>query len=265
MNYALESAVGGEVHAKGEVQRADGSVEPRTRIGMLTPSSNTVLEPMTSAILAELESVSAHYARLRVTEISNDPKALAQFDMTPMLEAASMLADVRPKAMVWNGTSGGWRGIEADRRLAATIEAQFDLGVSTVTIALHGLLKAQGIKRLAFVTPYTADIQAKIIENFTSEGFSCTVSPCLGISENFAFGTVSAASMDAMVAEAAAARPEVIIPFCTNLAATPHAGRWEEEYGIPIFDSVAVAARAGLELSGIAPRAITGWGRIFGL
>ncbi len=55
---------------------------------MLTPSSNTVLEPVTAAILAGLPEVSAHFGRFRVTEVALSGPALAQFDDTEILRAA---------------------------------------------------------------------------------------------------------------------------------------------------------------------------------
>ena len=55
------------------------------RLGMLTPSSNTTLEPVTTAMLAGLPSVSLHFSRFRVTEIAVTPGALAQFDDRPIL------------------------------------------------------------------------------------------------------------------------------------------------------------------------------------
>ena len=61
----------------------------RTLLGMLTPSSNTVLEPVTSAILADLPDVTAHFGRFRVTEISLSDKALGQFSIQPILDTAS--------------------------------------------------------------------------------------------------------------------------------------------------------------------------------
>ena len=106
------------------------------RLGMLTPSSNTVLEPMTSAIMATQPNISVHFSRLRVTEISVEAKALAQFHGTPMLEAAALLADARPNAIIWNGTSGGWTGLDADRGLVAILEERLQVPVSTVTLAL---------------------------------------------------------------------------------------------------------------------------------
>src|ERR1700757_393578 len=65
------------------------------RLGMLTPSSNTTLEPVTSAMLAGLPGVSAHFSRFRVTEIALTDEALAQFDDRPILVAAELLAHAR--------------------------------------------------------------------------------------------------------------------------------------------------------------------------
>ena len=233
------------------------------RLGMITPSSNTSLEPMTSLLLAKTPEITAHYARIRVTEITLGAKGLAQFDPGPMLDAVSLLADMRPHAIVWNGTSGGWRGLEADRQLCATLEDATGIATTTMTLALVDLLRKRGFKRIGFVTPYTGDVQAKILGTFTIEGFACSASPCLGISENFAFATVPGEAMDRMVAEAAAEKPDVILPFCTNLAATPHARGWEDRYGIPVYDSIAMAARAGIELAGGSPTVITSFGTVF--
>src|SRR5258706_11936641 len=82
----------------------------RVLLGMLTPSSNTVLEPLTSAMVAQLPEVSAHFARFRVTEISLASQALGQFDVATILEAARLLADARVDVIAWNGTSSGWLG-----------------------------------------------------------------------------------------------------------------------------------------------------------
>ncbi|MGU4704105.1 Asp/Glu/hydantoin racemase, partial [Burkholderia cepacia] len=63
-------------------------MNPRIRIGILTPSSNTALEPLTSAIVAGLPHVSVHFARFTVTEIALSAAALDQFDAAHILVAA---------------------------------------------------------------------------------------------------------------------------------------------------------------------------------
>lgn len=52
----------------------------RIRLGMLTPSSNTVLEPVSAAMVAGLPEVSVHFGRFKVTEIALSDQALKQFD-----------------------------------------------------------------------------------------------------------------------------------------------------------------------------------------
>ena len=88
-----------------------------TRLGMLTPSSNTVLEPLTAAMLADLPDASAHFARFRVLKISMEDDALGQFKNEPMLAAAELLADAQVQSICWNGTSSGWLGFDTDRTL----------------------------------------------------------------------------------------------------------------------------------------------------
>src|SRR4051812_4843002 len=95
----------------------------QVRIGMLTPSSNTVLEPLTQAMLAGVSGVTAHFSRFRVTEISLSEGALAQFDDRPILAAAELLADARMDVITWNGTSAAWRGFETDLELCERITA----------------------------------------------------------------------------------------------------------------------------------------------
>ena len=80
------------------------------RLGVLTPSSNTALEPLTSAIVAGLPGVSAHFSRFKVTEISLSPDALGQFDDSKILAAAELLADAKVDVIGWSGTAAGWKG-----------------------------------------------------------------------------------------------------------------------------------------------------------
>jgi hypothetical protein len=91
----------------------------RRRLGMITPSSNSILEPVTSAMLANVAGITAHFARFRVTEIALDAAALNQFDASAMLPAADLLADTKVDAIAWNGTSASWLGASRDRSLCA--------------------------------------------------------------------------------------------------------------------------------------------------
>ena len=81
----------------------------RTLLGMLTPSSNTVLEPVTTAMVSGVPGVSAHFGRFRVTEIALSKQALAQFDNSEILRAAELLSHAKVGAIGWKPLAGGCR------------------------------------------------------------------------------------------------------------------------------------------------------------
>ena len=80
----------------------------RYLMGQLTPSSNTVLEPVCGSILAGVPDVTCHYSRFRVRQIALNAQADAQFDPAPILQAAELLADAKVQVICWNGTAAGW-------------------------------------------------------------------------------------------------------------------------------------------------------------
>ena len=233
------------------------------RIGMLTPSSNTVLEPMTARILGALPNVSVHFARFRVTAIGLDPDALGQFDDAPMLAAAGLLADAKVDVISWNGTSAGWLGLQSDRDLCVRITATTGIPASTSVLALFDILLRRGERRIGLVTPYTEDVQAAIVAGFGRDGISVVAERHLDLRDNFSFGCVDGATLEAMIREVAEARPDAVVVLCTNLAAAPLVARLERELGLPIHDSVATAVFGALDRIGVATDQVTDFGALF--
>ncbi len=235
----------------------------RTLIGMLTPSSNTVLEPVTGAMLAGLPGVSAHFSRFRVTEISLGGDALGQFEAAPILTAARLLADARVDVIAWNGTSSGWLGFEADEALCAAITRETGIASTTSVLALNEVMRATGATRFGLVTPYLHDVQARVVATYRRHGFECVAERHLNDPGNFSFSEVSAAQIAAMVREVAAARPSCITTFCTNLRAAPLVDALERETGIPVYDTVSVVVWKALRMAGLDPATVKGWGSLF--
>ena len=111
------------------------AMSQRTRLGMLTPSSNTTLEPVSAAMLADLPECSVHFGRFRVTEIALSDKALAQFDPSEILAAAELLSHARCDVIAWNGTSSGWLGFDTDERLCEAITGRTGAKACRSTLA----------------------------------------------------------------------------------------------------------------------------------
>jgi maleate isomerase len=120
------------------------------RLGMLTPSSNTVLEPVTQAMLVDLPEVSAHFSRFRVTEISLALPALNQFENSALLDAAQLLADANVDVIAWNGTSAGWLGLDQDRELCRQITLLQAFPATTSVLALQEIFLARTSLSLAW-------------------------------------------------------------------------------------------------------------------
>jgi maleate isomerase len=233
------------------------------RLGMLTPSSNTVLEPVTYGMLRDQPSITAHFARFKVTEIALSQAALGQFDLTPVLAAAELLAHAKCDVIAWNGTSASWLGFERDEALVREIEAQTGIAAATCILGYRDLFHRLNIKRVGLVSPYTTDVQQRIMSNWGAAGFKCTAERHAGLSDNFSFCEVDEARIEQMIREVAADGCDAIAILCTNMNGAAVAARLEPELGMPILDSVAVTLHASLQRAGSNTSGLRGWGSLF--
>jgi maleate isomerase len=235
----------------------------RVRLGMLTPSSNTALEPVTARMLAGLPEVTAHFSRFRVTEIALGAAFDAQFDVVPMLAAAELLADARCDSICWNGTSASWLGIERDRALCAAITGRTGIPATSAVLAMLDAFRLAGVRRYGLVTPYTQDVQQAIVRNLEREGFQCAAERHAGLRTNFDFAAVASSDIAARAREVAVERPEAVVVLCTNMDGASLAPGFERDTGITLLDSIALSSWGALRAAGADPTPVTGWGRLF--
>ncbi len=235
----------------------------RKRIGVLTPSSNTALEPLTSAMVASVPGVTAHFARFTVTEISLKEAALRQFDDSRILEAARLLADAHVDVIGWSGTSSSWLGFERDTQLCARITEATGIPATTSVLALNEVLAAARVRKLGLVTPYVPDVQQRIMASYRGIGVDCTAERHMDISVNFDFAEVEPDTLARLAREVAAAHPDAITMLCTNLRSAQLVDSLERELGMPIFDSTATVVWKALKLIGADTRQVHAWGRLF--
>ncbi len=236
----------------------------RKCIGVLTPSSNTALEPLTSAMVAGVPQVSAHFSRFPVTEISMRQQSVHQFDPQVILAAARLLADAKVDVICWSGTAAGWLGTEQDEALCRLITEDTGIAATTAILALNELMADNGVRRLGLVTPYIDDVQQRIIANYGKAGIECVAEAHLGLTVNHQFGCIEPEQLARLIREVAAARPDAITVLCTNLRAAHLAQDLEQELGIPIYDSVAAVVWKAFGMVGVPSGTLAGWGRMFG-
>ncbi|WP_420398414.1 maleate cis-trans isomerase family protein [Marinovum algicola] len=233
------------------------------RIGLLTPSSNTIMEPRVSQILADTPGTTAHFARFRVVKIAMSDEALGQFSFVPQLEAAEHLADAKCDVIAWGGTSGGWLGADNDAALVRAITERTGVPATTSTLATLDAFRALGVSRYALATPYLDEVQEAIVRNFAALGFTCAAERHLGDPGNFSFATYPEERIAGLIQEVATAKPEAIAVYCTNFDGPRVAPGIERDTGIAVLDSIAVTLWHTLRLAGRDTAALADWGRIF--
>jgi maleate isomerase len=239
------------------------ATEQVRRIGMLVPSSNTVAEPATAAMLAGVPSVTLHVARFRVTRLDSSAEALAQFQADPLLAAADMLMDAHMHSVTLNATASCYTGMRHDRALVDAFAARGIAG-DTAMLALLELLAGFGARRIGLVTPFLHDVQEATIRVLAEEGIEVVAERHLNDPGNFSFARFGEDQVTALTREVAAVPGlDAIAIVSTNLRGARAAVAVEGETGIPVLDTCATALWGALRRAGVAPSVVRGWGRLF--
>ena len=93
----------------------------KTRIAMLTPSSNPVVEPWYYELVRSQSDTSIHFGRVELLWIDDEAESQSQFQDEAMLRGFDLLSYVKPSVIGWNGTSASWLGLDRDRQLVEEI------------------------------------------------------------------------------------------------------------------------------------------------
>jgi maleate isomerase len=229
---------------------------------MITPSSNTVVEPTTMAVTAGLQPpLTTHYTRIEVKTISLEPDSLAHFQTDTFVRAAELLADASMDVIAWNGTAGAWQGLAVDNEVRAAITRRTGAPSTTATLAQFKVFEAFGVQRYALAVPYLSSVRDAIVRTYARAGADCRGSATLEISENAAFAEVSADTIRTLVARADAPDAQAIVIVCTNLPAGWLVEELEQVHGKPVFDSTLVTIWDALRMAGRRD-VISGWGTL---
>jgi maleate isomerase len=220
------------------------------RIGMIVPSSNTCLEPMTYHMLADRDDVTVHFTRIPVTRIGLDTDSEQQFDPSTMQAAADLLATADVDIIAWNGTSGSWIGPEGDRQIAEAITGQTGIPATTSTLAYLEAFRRFDITSIGLITPYTHDVNTAVIDQYKTLGIGTVGEVHLGLSDNESFARVRPTELSPHLRELAASHPEALVVLCTNVFGAPLAEEIEKDTDIPLLDSVAVTLWQTLIMAG---------------
>ena len=221
------------------------------RVGLLVPSSNTVMEPDLWRALPPDATLHSGRMYLEDTTPEGEHRMLDEHVIPP----ARDLATARPDLIVFGCTSAGaLRGNDYDAELCRRIS---DLsGVPTVSViaSVRKAITASGARRVGVVTPYVDALNQRIKESVEADGVEVVTIAGLGISDNFQIAAVPGSEI-VDFAERSLRGLDLDLAFvsCTNFPAVSVLPELERRLGLPVVTSNQAAIAAVLALLAAAP------------
>ena len=128
----------------------------RARIGFLVPPGNPTVEPEMVALAPQ--GVSVHFTRLSASGPTGTHEGQAERNRSQIAsldEAVRLLAMVSPAAVVLAHTATSYMlGQEAEAALLARLESASGTRILTAFGGVVAALRALGVRRIAYATPY---------------------------------------------------------------------------------------------------------------
>lgn len=222
------------------------------RIGLIVPSTNSVVEPELSAHAPD--GVAFYATRVPVAEVKTEAEKVASIvamrDRLPA--AAAELGSLGPAAVGYACTSGSFlNGRDVDAETCAQLRAASGVPSYTTSTAVVAALRTLGVTRLAVVTPYIAPVAEGAVSYFAQSGFSVVARADLNLLSNLEKGRLDVAASERLVREVDTAAADAVMISCTNWRTLDRLPALEQELGIPVVSSNLATLWAGLRLAGV--------------
>ena len=229
----------------------------RTRLGVILPSVNTVVEPWYGRVVPA--GVTVHAARMFL-DANLTPEALVRMDRGEGMNAVKQIMSCKPAAVAYCCTASSVvQGLEYDGRLNHELTHAAGVPAFSATSAIIEALHAVGAKRIAVCSPYTKAIDDAEHEFFSAAGFDIVGSAHLGIADSFKLADPSAEEIYALWQKSWRADADASLITCLNMNSQDVVARIERETGKPVVTSTQATLWKLMRAAGV-PDAIAGFG-----
>lgn len=219
---------------------------PTRKIGLIVPSSNTVMEPDFYRNLPEGHTL--HTARMFLEDVTAKTEARMLDEFT--MPAARDLATVKPDVVVFGCTSAGaLRGNQYEEDLIREISKVSGAPAVSVNKSVRETLRKANAIKLVVVTPYLDELNARIRASLEGDGFDVLHIEGLGIRENTGIASVPGADIVALAKRAVQNRqPDALFVSCTNFPAVSMLPELRSLFSFPVFSSNQAVLERTLEV-----------------
>ena len=205
------------------------------RIGLIVPSSNTVMEPDFHHHLGRSCTIST--TRIFLESVTREAELRMLADELP--KAIQLIKTTAPDVVVFGCTSAGALGdLAHDNRIAQLIEQGTGSKAITVLNAVITRLRAIAPQRLALFTPYVQDLTGSIASSLREAGFPPVKAAGMGIESNLEIGCVTPDEIAAFVeSQIPRSNPDCLFLSCTNWRAVEALDLLEKRFGVRVVSS----------------------------
>lgn len=246
-------------------ENMDPAAAPAARFGVVLLQTDEIVEaefPRLLGVDYGPGGVRVHYSRLpNAREVSAG--SLAQ--MAAVLPtAAGLLPPAVPFDVIAYACTSGATIIGEERVAEAIHSARPGVAVSNPLTAAKAALRALGLRRIGFLTPYVAPVSAAIRDHLADHGSETVAFGSFEVADDGVVASMTPACILAAALEVGAGDCDGVFIACTNLRAAGIIAAAEQRLGKPVISSNQAMAWHMLRLAGIdAPR--PGCGRLFDL
>lgn len=219
-------------------------VDSKRKIGLLIPSSNTVMEP--DFYRNAPPGWTVHTARMYMKDVTVEDESRMLDEYT--LPAARDLATARPHVIVFGCTSAGaLRGNDYDSDLVSRITDQTGIPTISVIKSVRQSLSTLGVKKLVVMTPYIDELNDRIRISLEADGLDIIKIIGMRIRENERIGRVEGSQIiDFCRKNVSDLLPDALFVSCTNFPAMDVLDRLQQMYSFPVITSNKAALDAAI-------------------
>jgi maleate isomerase len=202
-----------------------------TRVGLIVPSSNSVIEVDFYRRLPA--DATLHTARMYLEKTTPEGESAMLDDHLPT--AINDLRSARPDVMVFGCTSAGaLRGNAYEAELIRRITDETGAPTFSVAASVRRVIREAGGRRVGGITPNND----KIRQSLEDDGLEVAAIHGLGITENFAIAEVTPDRIAQFASECFADSDiDLLFASCTNFRAIDAREEIQAALGVPVVTS----------------------------
>jgi maleate isomerase len=202
-------------------------------IGLLVPSSNTVMETDFHRRFSRPAVVTT--TRIFLEDVTRE--AETRMNEVELPQAMRLIKTAAPDVVVFGCTSAGsLGGIGHDAAIGRSIESATGARAVTVVGSVVARLERLQGRRVAVFTPYRDDMTRSVADCVGEAGFEVVKSAGMGIVDNREIGRVTPSEIVQFV-EREFQQADCVFLSCTNWRTIETIQTLEQRLGVPVFTS----------------------------